>query len=89
MPAVLKKSIEKPRRTTVTLSVEARQIAERHARARRVNFGEALSALVVEAEANRPQTRLEIRDGWPVFVPPPGTPKLTLEMVKQAMDEEW
>ena len=89
MAATLKKSAHEPRRTTITLSVNARQIAERHAQARRISFGEALSKLVEEAEANRPQTRLETRDGWPVFVTPPGTLPIDPALIRKAIEEDW
>ncbi len=76
-------------RSTFTLRPKARQIAEQRAKIESISLGEALSDLVEEAEANRPRTRLEYRDGWPVLVAPPGTAKLTSEMVKQMMDEDW
>ncbi|MDO9452787.1 MAG: hypothetical protein Q7J29_07990 [Stagnimonas sp.] len=86
MPA---NAIKSTQRSTFKLRPKARQIAEQRARLKSISLGEALSDLVEEAEANRPQTRLEFRDGWPVLVAPPGTAKLTMEMVKEMMDEDY
>ena len=86
MSAIIRKATQ---RSTFTLRPKARQIAEQRAKVHQISFGEAVSDLLEEAEANRPQTRMEIRDGWPVMVGPPGAPVVTCEMVKEILDNEW
>lgn len=76
-------------RTTIALRNKARRIAQDRARIKRVSLGDAVSDLIEEAEANAPRARLEIRDGLPVLVGPPGTPAITSEMVKEALENEW
>lgn len=76
-------------RTTLSLQPRARRIAEERAKLMSISLGDAVSALIEEAEANRPQTRLEIRNGLPVFVTPPGTPKIDLALVRKAIEEDW
>ncbi|MGQ0528648.1 MAG: hypothetical protein ACT4PG_02290 [Panacagrimonas sp.] len=77
-------------RTTLNLRPKARRIASERAKAKSISLGDAVSELIEEAEEFRPQTRLEYRaNGMPVLVAPPGTPPLTMETVKQMMDEEW
>ncbi|MGQ0701268.1 MAG: antitoxin [Panacagrimonas sp.] len=77
------------KRTTLNLRPKARRIAEARAQYKAISIGEAVSELIEEAEALQPRTRLEMRDGLPVLVPPPGTPKLTMEMVKEMLEDEW
>lgn len=76
------------KRTTLNLRPKARQIAEERAQYKAISIGDAVSELIEEAEALRPRARMEIRNGWPVFVAPPGTPKLTPEMVKEMLEDE-
>lgn len=76
-------------RTTLSIEPKAFGIARERARLRRISLGKAVSELIEEAAANRPKTRMEIRDGLPVLVSPPGTPKITCEMVKEILDNEW
>lgn len=87
MPAI---AIKATQRSTFKLRPKARQIAEQRAKLHSISFGDAVSDLLEEAEANRPQARIEYRDnGMPVLVAPPGTPPLTSAMVKEMMDEDW
>lgn len=87
MPAI---AIKATRRSTFTLRPKARQIAEQRAKLKSISFGDAVSELLEEAEANRPQARIEFRDnGMPVLVGPPGAPIVTCEMVKEMLDNEW
>ena len=81
---------QKSHRSTFSLRPKARQIAERRAQLTSVSLGEAVSDLLEEAEANRPQARIEYRaNGMPVLVSPPGSPIVTCEMVKEILDNEW
>lgn len=80
--------VKAPKRTTLNLRPAARRIAEERAQYKCISIGEAVSELIEEAETHRPRTRLEMRDGLPVLVPPPGTPKLTMEMVKEMLEED-
>lgn len=79
----------KSHRSTFTLRPRARRLAEDRARAQSISFGDAISELIEEAEAYRPQTRLEVRDGLPVFVTPPGTPKIDPALIRKAIEEDW
>lgn len=75
-------------RTTITFRPNAKRIALQRARMKSISLGDAVSELIVEAENYRPKTQLEMRKGWPVLVPPPGTPPLTMEMVKEMLEDE-
>lgn len=76
------------KRTTLNLRPQARMLAEERAQYKAISIGEAVSELIEEAEQYRPRTRLEMRDGLPVLIPPPGTPPLTMDMVKQMLEDE-
>lgn len=82
-------AIKATQRSTFKLRPKARQIAEQRAKVHQISIGEAVSDLLEEAEANRPQARIEYRNGWPVLVSPPGSPIVTCEMVKEILDNEW
>ncbi|MES2885037.1 MAG: hypothetical protein V4709_09550 [Pseudomonadota bacterium] len=82
-------AIKATQRSTFKLRPKARQIAEQRAKLKSISFGDAISELLEEAEANRPQTRIEYRNGLPVMVGPPGAPIVTCEMVKEILDNEW
>lgn len=75
-------------RTTLSLRPAARRIARQRAESKSISLGEAVSELIEEAERYAPKTRLETRNGWPVLIPPPGTPKLTAKMVKDMLEDE-
>lgn len=77
------------KRTTLNLRPKARQIAEQRAQYKAISIGDAVSELIEEAEALRPKARLEMRDGLPVLVAPPGAPVVTCEMVKDILENEW
>ncbi|MGQ0619540.1 MAG: antitoxin [Panacagrimonas sp.] len=83
------KALYAVKRTTLNLRPQARRIAEERAQYKAISIGDAVSDLIEEAEALRPKARLEMRDGLPVLVAPPGTPKLTMEMVKEMLEDEW
>lgn len=90
MTTVSKQGPAKAMRSTFTLRPKARQIAEQRAKTKAISLGEAVSELVEEAEANRPQARIEYRaNGMPILVGPPGAPTVTCEMVKEILDSEW
>ncbi len=76
-------------RTTLSLESKAFRIARERAQARKISLGKAVSELIEEAAANTPKTRMEIHDGLPVLVSPPGSPMITSEMVKEILDNEW
>lgn len=76
-------------RTTLSLDPKAHRIASNRAKARKISLGKAVSELIEQAAANAPMTRMEIRDGLPVLVSPPGSPIITSEMVKEILDNEW
>lgn len=80
----------KSHRSTFSLRPRARRLAEDRARAKSISFGEAISDLIEEAEALRPQTTLVMRkNGLPMLVPPPGTPKIDPALVRKAIEEDW
>lgn len=77
-------------RSTFTLGQRARQIAEQRAKQRRISLGEAITELIEQAEDNAPRARLVIRpNGLPMFVTPPGSPKIDTALVRQAIEEDW
>ena len=77
-------------RTTLSLESKAFRIARERAQVRKISLGKAVSELIEEADANRPKMRVEIDDdGLPVLVSPPGSPTITLAMVKDILDNEW
>lgn len=83
-------ALKPARRTTLNLLPRARHIAEQRAKYKAISLGEAVSELIEEAEKLRPKARIEYRDnGMPVLVAPPGSPVVTCEMVKQALEDEW
>lgn len=76
-------------RTTLSLEPKAFRIARERAELRKISLGKAVSELIEEAAEHAPRTSLEFNEyGFPVLVAPPGTPKLTSEMVKQMLDDE-
>lgn len=73
-------------RTTLHLDEEAYRIALRHAKARKIGIGRAVSDLILcgsKAEMPVKQTA-----GLLVFDPPKDFPKITPERVKR-LAEEW
>lgn len=80
----------KAHRSTFSLRPRARRLIEDRARAKAISFGEAISDLVEEAEDQRPKTTLVVRkNGLPMFVTPPGTPKIDPALIRKAIEEDW
>jgi hypothetical protein len=74
-------------RTTLTLSDEAYEIAQRYAESCDVSLSKAVSELV--ERATRKRIRIRYEDGIPVFDVPEDGPKITTEMVKRLEAEDY
>ncbi|MEA2165734.1 MAG: hypothetical protein QOK37_3861 [Thermoanaerobaculia bacterium] len=73
-------------RTTLDIDEDVLQAARSVASAEGKNIGKALSDIARRGLAPRSQTKT--RSGFPVFEVAPDSPAITLEMVKDALDEE-
>jgi len=73
-------------RTTLEIDDDVLQAARSIAAAEGKNIGKALSDIARQGLAPRSQTKT--RSGFPVFDVAPDSPPITLEMVKDALDEE-
>jgi hypothetical protein len=74
-------------RTTLTLSDEAYEIAQRYAESNDVSLSKAVSNLVERAVQKKLRIRYE--HGIPVFDEPEDGPKITAEMVKRLEAEDY
>jgi hypothetical protein len=74
-------------RTTLTLSDEAYEIAQRYADSNDVSLSKAVSNLVERAV--KPRMRIRYEYGIPVFDEPEEGPKITTEMVKRLEAEDY
>jgi hypothetical protein len=73
-------------RTTLEIDDDVLQAARSVAVAEGKNIGKVLSELARRGLATRSQSKT--RSGFPVFDVAPDAPPITLEMVRQALDEE-
>jgi negative regulator of replication initiation len=73
-------------RTTLEIDDDVLQAARSVAAAEGKNIGKALSDLARRGLAPRSQSKT--RSGFPVFDVPPDAAPITLELVKDALDEE-
>jgi hypothetical protein len=72
-------------RTTLTIDDDLLQAAKSMARMRSVSVGTVVSDLVRKTLESGCKIRME--NGFPVFDVPPGSPPITLELVKSLEDE--
>ncbi|MBI5276407.1 MAG: hypothetical protein HY854_08095 [Burkholderiales bacterium] len=72
-------------RTTLTLEDDAFSKAQAYANARSLKLGQAVSELIRRGTADR--LPMQRKNGAWVFVPPPGTPKVTAGQVKDMLDD--
>jgi hypothetical protein len=72
-------------RTTLRIDDDVFEVAKSLAMAERKTVGEVISELARRGLA--PRTCDDDRDGFPVFEVRPDAPPLTLEKVRQALDE--
>lgn len=74
-------------RTTFTLDDDAAEVARTFARANGLRLGQAVSELIRRASAPEPALTLRKKGKAWVYSPPPGSPVITSEMVKNLIDE--
>ena len=74
-------------RTTLTLDDDVLSLARAVAAAEGVSVGEVVSRLARQGIASTARVDVGPDDDLPVFSVPAGTPALTSEMVRQALDE--
>ncbi len=72
-------------RTTLTLNDEAAEIAKRFAQANGVRLGEAVSRLILQSQGTCLPLRRE-GELW-VYDAPSDAPRVTMEMVKQLLED--
>jgi hypothetical protein len=72
-------------RTTLTLEDEAFATAQAYAKSRAIKLGQAISELIVRGSSGSVPMR-QLNGVW-VFDPPPETPKISSEQVKQLLEE--
>lgn len=73
-------------RTTLQIDDDVLQAARSLAQAEHKTVGKVLSELA--KKGLRPQLRAAVSSGFPVFEVPADTPPITLEMVKQAEEDD-
>ncbi len=73
-------------RTTLNLDDDIFQIAKDYAENRSIGLGKAVSELVRRGSSLRMPTCIE--NGLHVFDPPPGSPMITREKVRELQDSE-